>query len=147
MIYNRFRPIKDKNNLFIPTYTYRTLKKLNKVIPNSHYIIADFDSLREAESARIGINAPVVSTKLEKSDEKLDYSDYLVPRGVADIFFPTDFSMLKDMHQSITGRDGTFIKTRDFVEEHSYSSWGITKSGYNPLKDDFLNTSFFLTKV
>jgi hypothetical protein len=46
-----------------------------------------------------GINAPIVSKKLEKSHEKFDYPDYLVNRGEADIFFPTDFRLLKHMYK------------------------------------------------
>ena len=38
------------------------------MIPNSHFIIADFDNLKESKSSSIGVNAPIVSTKLEGSD-------------------------------------------------------------------------------
>jgi len=103
--------------------------------------------LKESKSSSIGINAPIVSTKLEKSDQKKDYSDYLVPRGTADIFFPTNFRLIKLMHDEITKKDGEFMKTHQFVEEYSHTKWATTKSGYNPLKEDFLNTVFFLTKL
>ena len=60
--------------------------------------MSDFDMLRESPSAGSGFNAPTVSTKLEASDAKQDYDSYLVPRGAADIFFPTNFRLLRLMH-------------------------------------------------
>ena len=45
----------------------KVLKNLNKNIPNHHLILADFDRLG---SKIEGINAPIVSKKLEKSHEK-----------------------------------------------------------------------------
>ena len=40
--------------------------------------MADFDNLG---SCIEGINAPIVSKKLEKSHEKVDYDSYFVDRG------------------------------------------------------------------
>ena len=123
------------------------LKRLKKLLPNAHYIMGDFDLLRESPSSLIGINAPIVSTKLEKSEEKKDYGNYLVPRGSADIFFPTDFSLLKLMHSRITNCESERMKSFEFVQKYSEKNWATTKSGYNPLKEDFFNTSFFLSKA
>ncbi len=61
-------------------------------------IFADFDMLH---SNIKGINAPIVSKKLEKSHEKFDFPDYLVNRGEADIFFPTNFKLLKQMYKEV----------------------------------------------
>lgn len=107
--------------------------------------MSDFDMLRESPSAGSGFNAPTVSTKLEASDAKQDYDSYLVPRGAADIFFPTNFRLLRLMHQKVTGYNSEFMKTWEFVEKYSDKNWATTKSGYNPLKEDFLNTSFFIS--
>ena len=46
--------------------------------------MADFDNLG---SPIEGINAPIVSKKLAKSHEKLDYPSYLVDRGEVQIRF------------------------------------------------------------
>jgi hypothetical protein len=43
--------------------------------------MADFDFLPNSESSSIGFNAPVVSKKLEKSHEKLDFKNYLINTG------------------------------------------------------------------
>ena len=54
------------------------MKNINRFIPNHHLIVADFDNLG---SKLEGINAPIVSKKLNKSHEKFDYDSYLVERG------------------------------------------------------------------
>lgn len=65
-------------------------------VPNSHLIISDFDAFI---STVPGINAPIVSCKGEKSEEKNDYDTYLVKRGEADIFFPVNFQFARYMHK------------------------------------------------
>jgi hypothetical protein len=90
--------------LYIFNKGFRTLKNINRSIPNHHLIAADFDNLG---SKLEGINAPIVSKKLNKSHEKYDFNSYLVERGSvnyflklffnfkADIFFPTDFYLFE----------------------------------------------------
>lgn len=145
-MYRAFTKVKHDDNVFLPTYSYRMLKHLHKKLPNAEYIFSDFDILRDSVSSDIGINAPTVSTKLEESDAKKDYKDYLVPRGSADIFFPTNFRFLSSMHRRITGKPSQVMKSYQFVDEHSDKNWVNTQSGYNPLKEDFSNTAFFLSK-
>ena len=36
------------------------------------------------------------------------------------------------------------MKTYDFMDVYAREKWTQTKSGYNPLKEDFSNTSIFL---
>ena len=103
-------------------------------------------SILESTFSREGVNAPTVSTKLERSDQKRDYDNYLVERGVADIFFPTDFRLLKSMHSHVFKTRSEVMKSFEFVDLYSEKNWANTKSGYNPLREDFANTSFFLTK-
>lgn len=146
-LYKSMRRIHQTDNVFLPTYCYQTIQNLHKVLPQAKYILSDFDMLREAPTAGSGFNAPTVSTKLEASDAKKDYDSYLVPRGAADIFFPTNFRLLRLMHQKTTGNDSEFLKTWEFVERYSDKNWAATKSGYNPLKEDFLNTSFFISQT
>lgn len=145
-MYKSLRKLKSEDNVFLPTYTYRMLRKLNSTIPRANYIFSDFDLLRESPFSLAGVNAPTVSTKLENSSEKKDYDSYLVDRGAADIFFPTDFRLLKLMYEDISKKESTYLKSYQFVEQYSEKNWATTKSGYNPLKEDFFNTSFFVTK-
>lgn len=39
---------------------------------------------------------------------------------------------------------GRVMKTRAFMEQHAQLSATCTRSGYNPLLEDFANTSFYL---
>lgn len=134
-------------NVFLPTYYQLVLENLKKNIPNAHLILADFDLLQSAKSTKTGIFAPTVSKKLEGSDEKFDFDNHLVPRGEADIFFPTDFRLITELTTSTLGGRGRFLKSFEFFEEYGGVSWGKTVSGYNPLKEDFWNTSFFVSNV
>lgn len=134
------------HSLFLPTFCLKVLKHINKEFPNHSLIMSDFDMLKTKESVKEGINAPIVSKKLEKSHEKYDFQSYLVKRGEADIFFPTNFLLLSHMYSEICKKPSMFMKSYEFVNEFSKEKWGETKSGYNPLKEDFMNTSFFLTK-
>lgn len=62
-------------DLFLPTYMLRLLKKMKKNVPNCHLVLSDFDKLVTPVA---GINAPIVSKKGFKSEEKVDYDSYLV---------------------------------------------------------------------
>lgn len=110
-------------------------------------MLADFDLLQSSGSSKIGLLAPTVSKKLEGSDEKLDFKDHLVQRGDADIFFPTDFRMISEMTTGTLGTQGRYLKSYQFFDEFGGDSWGKTVSGYNPLKEDFWNTSFYISRV
>ena len=136
----------NKSNMFIPTICLKTLKNLAKNIPNNHLIISDFDMLSNSISTRNqGINAPVVSKKLEKAQSKHDYDNYLIECGEGDIFFPTNFKLLRYLYKEICNKNSWIMKSHEFMKEFSFESWTETKSGYNPLKEDFLNTSFLVT--
>ena len=103
--------------------------------------------LKTAESVKMGTYAPVVSEKLSKSYEKKDFPTYLVKRGQADIFFPTDFRLLSHMYNKVCNKKGKAVKSFQFMDSYSKENWAETKSGYNPLREDFENTSFFITDV
>lgn len=77
-------------------------------MPRSHLVISDFDELI---SPVPGLNAPIVSKKGFKSEEKQDYPSYLVRRGEADIFFPVDFNVLQLMHDELLGRESQVVKS------------------------------------
>ncbi|CAK60925.1 unnamed protein product (macronuclear) [Paramecium tetraurelia] len=132
------------NSIFLPTGALQVLKHIKSNFQNPSLVIADFDLLKN-NFTQESINAPIVSKKLAKPHERLDYESYLVERGVADIFFPTDFNFVQHMVKQILGMDSQIFKAYQFAEQFSQSSWTTTKSGYNPLKEDFGNTSFLVT--
>lgn len=75
--------------------------------------------------------------------------------GCADIFFPVDFPTLRDLHRFFAGREDRagglqqsrlIVKSADFMRAHAALEQTATRSGYNPMLEDFLNTAFFLTE-
>lgn len=68
-------------------------------------------------------------------------------RGDADIFFPTDFRLVNEMWKKVFEREGHVVKSHEFMKEFGLENWATTKSGYNPIKEDFANTSFFVSKI
>ena len=83
-----------ENNIFAPTAALNLFKHVQKVCPNHSMILADFDSYIMPRDGIKGMNAPMVTHKLRDPTEWDTYSSYLVPRGHADICFPTDFHFL-----------------------------------------------------
>lgn len=106
--------------------------------------MSDFDSL---VSNIPGVNAPIVSFKGDKSHAKKDFDTYLIERGQADIFFPVNFELARLMHQTILQRDANVVKSYEFFDEFGFENWTNSKSNFNPLKEDFGNTSFLVTSV
>jgi hypothetical protein len=94
----------------------------------------------------------------------IDHPTYLVPKGAADIFFPTDFSLLQRLcgdavqhaqHGRSTGaacqpaqsmQRTQHMKTADFMLRFAKEEAAAarTRSGYNPLLEDYTNTAFFV---
>jgi len=86
----------------------------------------------------------------------IDHATYLVPKGSADIFFPTDFEALSRLYtMAAASSDGSapassgavaseYHNVADFM--YTYADWKATStmSGYNPLLEDFTNTMIFM---
>ena len=80
--------------------------------------------------------------------EARDYSSYLVPeRGGADIFFPQDFSLLAALYEASAGGSAlevSICKSAVFFDKYAEAEATQTADGYNPLLDDFQNTSVLI---
>lgn len=135
---------------FIPTDSFRLLKNLSTAFPHHRALFSDFDELPDTIA---GHNGPVVQTRYK--GVTVACSSVLLERGLFDIFFPTDFSKLSQIHQHFKHKNNP-EKRRNFVsklEKHSkfLKKWlnpadlkrTSTKSGYNPLLQDFENVSFY----
>jgi len=118
-------------DVFLPTYMLRFLKRVNQNMPNCHFVISDFDHLITSVP---GINAPIVSRKGFKSQEKKDFDTYLIERGEADIFFPVNFQLLAEMHKAILGKEAKVVKSYDFMSEFGFETWAQTRSNFNPIR-------------
>ena len=81
----------NENNIFIPTTTLQLFQSLKEIAPHHSLIMADFDSFLMPRNSIKGLNAPLVSEKIEGAT---NHDNYLIPRGHADIYYPSDFFFL-----------------------------------------------------
>ncbi|KDE07443.1 hypothetical protein MVLG_02309 [Microbotryum lychnidis-dioicae p1A1 Lamole] len=81
---------------FLPTKQLMLLDVLRNMFPAHRLLISDFSSLPDAIP---GHNAPVVQTRYE--GETVACTTYLVQPGFFDIFFPTDFHLLRDLYSLV----------------------------------------------
>lgn len=145
---------------FVPTGAYLAFKALAECVPNHRIIACDFDYLPRgtptkgslpADGTLDAYNAPLVSGESVAPDHKgeaVDHFTYLVPLGSSDIFFPVYFPMLRRMYSQVCKRDLASVKvlkSREFLASHAPVKRVETRSGYNPLLEDFANTSFLLS--
>ncbi|WVQ97160.1 hypothetical protein IAU59_004270 [Kwoniella sp. CBS 9459] len=81
---------------FIPTKSILFLERLREILPGHRLMVADFDALPDAVEGR---NGPVVQTRYGGS--MIPCETFLVKQGYFDIFFPTDFTLLRDIYSVI----------------------------------------------
>ncbi len=97
-------------------------------------------------------------TYVFRAGKTVDHATYLSPsEGTADIFFPTNFSVLARMVDDERRRDsarGTDVgaPARVLASSEFLLTYGAaqvqrtrTMTGYNPMLEDFTNTRFLLT--
>ncbi|EFN53988.1 hypothetical protein CHLNCDRAFT_25175, partial [Chlorella variabilis] len=142
---------------WLPTGCLQLLDTLHQARPSHTLIAADFDCLPEVSVA--GANAPLVATTV--GGTTVDHGSYLVPRGTADIFFPTDFPLLCMLYRQAAavhrhtrteaagagapGGAAAHMCTADFMALYCPDPGATaTRDGYNPLLQDYSNTAFFL---
>lgn len=81
---------------FIPSKAVAFLERLRDQLPAHRLLVADFDMLPDAAPGR---NGPVVQTRFQGS--MVPCETFLVKQGYFDIFFPTDFELLRDTYSLI----------------------------------------------
>ena len=135
---------KKSDCLFLPTMTYKLFEHMCGNLEKPCFIFADFDMLPKNKIS--GINAPIVSRKGKLAHEAQDFDTYLAEFGNVDIFFPVDFRFLQHIHREFKGTSGWTMKSHVFMKEYAKDDWTKMKTGYRPLFDDFLNTSFFVSE-
>ncbi|BEI85127.1 hypothetical protein CcaverHIS002_0505280 [Cutaneotrichosporon cavernicola] len=81
---------------FVPTKAVAFLERLRDQLPNHRLLVADFDTLPDAVAGR---NGPVVQTRY--GGTMVPCETFLVKQGYFDIFFPTDFELLRDTYSLI----------------------------------------------
>lgn len=127
---------------FIPTDAFRLQQNLHKHFPKHSAIFSDFDELPDTVP---GHNSPVVQTRFR--GVTVPCSSVLLERGLFDIFFPTNFHRFAQIHTAMRpGYRHTVQKHSDFLRQWTDSAdlkKTATKSGYNPMLQDFENVSFY----
>ncbi|KAF0696747.1 Aste57867_12506 [Aphanomyces stellatus] len=160
-------PEKVLHSAFVPTGAMQLLNTLQTSFPKHHLIAADFDALpspsldahaqhkpflhtRSPTSTASGplhaANAPLVASKT--AGVTVDHDTYLVQGGIADVFFPTDFVKLKHAYcQALTrqSHEVSIVKSSAFLTQFGDVAKTRTILGYNPLVEDYENTSFILS--
>lgn len=81
---------------FIPSKAVAFLERLRDQLPNHRLLVADFNELPDAAPGR---NGPVVQTRY--AGKMVPCETILVKQGYFDIFFPTDFELLRDTYSLI----------------------------------------------
>lgn len=129
--------------VFLPTGAYLLLRTLRTFFPRHGLILADFDELPGTRVS--GLNAPLVQrTEGNQTEERGSYLD--AELGRFDMLFPTDFTLLHVLHQALGGGAASTPATKSFMKQNAALAKTRTRSGYNPLVEDFINTKLFLAE-
>lgn len=129
---------------FVPTGSLQLLDTLVRSFPRHKLVISDFDRLPDAVA---GINAPVVQTRLDGT--MIPVTTYCVHQGFFDIFFPTDFDVLRQMHSQVLGygnsTQGEIMRHDVFLRKYAETERTMCRDGSNPLLSWYENASWFLS--
>ena len=157
-------PVCGPVEVFVPTGALQLLEMLHRYLPKHKLLLADFDmlpppdlgvwhDLRTLANRALGRapppphNAPLVASRDAGQGVTVDRPSYLdAAASPADIFFPTDFPALADAYRATTnGREMRVMTSREFLKAHADVPGTTTRTGYNPLLEDFTNTRFALS--
>jgi len=166
-------PENFKSAHFLPTGCFSLLKSLEDVFPRHELLLSDFDTLPPAslslskenleKDTHVICYAPAISGEPLVSNKNASFSQdhitYLsAPIGSADIFFQTDFKLLSRFIQQIrslnkvrsstttSNEDGiSILSSSDFIKSNIDIKLTETRSGWNPLLEDFINVKVLST--
>ncbi|CAG8597391.1 1914_t:CDS:2 [Acaulospora morrowiae] len=130
---------------FIPTKVLLFLEILKEYFPKHRLIISDFYKLPNTIK---GIDAPVVQTRYKRM--MIPCSTFMLSPGWFDIFFPTNFELLRDIYQLVCkssqsdGKIGIFTQ-KEFLKRYADLKRTKTKSGEIPLLMYYENVKFLLS--
>lgn len=133
--------VSTQNIYFAPTCAMLLLNSVATRFPNRDLILNDFDRM---VGGMHGINAPLVQRT--EGNETKTYPSYLsAPAGEVDIFYPTNFENLAVLQYQLSDRIGNHCSSKSFMKHYADTKATRTRTLYNPLLNDFINTRFFLT--
>lgn len=151
------REIFPHHSEFIPTGPFKMISNIKKFFPNSKVLLSDFHYIQPQNWSEDGgycrpHNGPIIQGWMD--GQKVDCQTHLLKRGEFDIFFAINFEHLLHFWKlndpgSVGGGgggggDGKIWTHPSFIEEFGINLYKEcqTKSGYNPLKEEFHNASF-----
>ncbi|KAI9594566.1 ubiquitin-protein ligase E3 C [Syncephalis fuscata] len=130
---------------FLPTKALLLLERLRDYFPQHRLILSDFYQLPDAMP---GQDAPVVQTRYQHT--MVPCSTYMVQPGWFDIFYPTNFELLRDVYQLICRSDHAafgprVLGEREFLVHFADIEQTRTLSGENPMLDYYENNKFLFS--
>lgn len=132
---------------YIPTKLFMFLETLKHHFPRHRLVLSDFSQLPDAVE---GVDGPVVQTRYKGT--MVPCSTYMVQPGWFDIFFPTNFELLRDMYLLVcrgarAGNDKAVkvLTHREFCERYGDIERTTTRSGDNPMLTYYENMKFLIT--
>ncbi|KAJ3417217.1 hypothetical protein HDV05_006423 [Chytridiales sp. JEL 0842] len=130
---------------FLPTMCLLFVDTLKEYFPNHRLVLSDFDQLPDTIPGHM---APVVQTRYKGA--MVACSTYLVQPGWFDIFFPTNFELLRDVHAHVChpgddSKRGKVITQKDFLLQHANLEATKTRSGEIPMLGFYSNFKFLLS--
>ncbi|KAJ2687291.1 hypothetical protein IWW39_003040 [Coemansia spiralis] len=131
---------------FIPTKAYEFCKVLGRYFPRHRLVLSDFYKLPDTLPG--AVTSPVVQTRFNGS--MVPCETYLVQPGWFDIFFPTDFELLRRIYDVECRPQGVepmsrVCTQRAFAMENAALAQTRTRSGENPMLDFYENNKFLLS--
>jgi hypothetical protein len=140
--------IEGEMEIFIPTDQFLMLEAL-KHFKNHHVILGDFDYLPVKRPNKFIVNEPITQKKVLKNGEwvTVEQASYLSSKGDCDMFFATNFTQLTKLYTEIHKNNDVkaeFVKHDIFMNAWADLEKFDTKSGYNPLVEDYSNFSYFV---
>lgn len=132
---------------WLPTAQMLLLEVLSKYFPRHHFIAIDWNTVRQALP---GINAPVLQVKVRVAKDlylRRPIEALHTNAGMVDICFPTDFAHLETVYRRICGgeKEISCMTHPEFWKVFGGEKTALycTKSGFNPLLEDFSQLSVF----
>ncbi|KAJ1792386.1 hypothetical protein LPJ59_004850 [Coemansia sp. RSA 2399] len=127
---------------FVPTQAFDFCRVLAKYFPHHRLVLSDFYEL--PDTVPNAVDAPVVQTRFDGA--MVPCETYLVQPGWFDIFFPTNFELLKQVYDHVCQRGSSRVCTqREFAMENADLGQTRTRSGENPMLAFYENTKFLVS--
>lgn len=136
--------------VFVPTGSLFMMQTIARCFPNAHIVFSDFEYFPDegppSDTAKTK-NVPTVHAVVDGTSVVFE-SILAAPKYIADIYFPTDFKDLKILYEAITHKKARVVGNSKFISKYQSAeeiAKAETKSGFNPLLQDYENTKFLIS--